>query len=433
MSTTTVRTENRLFVKAVDNISIWEMCNEILVASLIRGHPFIIKVRDVEWDWKFTGYDRTGWELEVKMDIGTPLSEMFDKWDVSETVINKWICQLLEALTDMEDAGIIHGDIKPDNIVIRNRCDLALIDFGHVTSNILRPKSVDTNFETQSIVDFARLNELTRGKNNMKHNNDISGAMFALGATIYCMVKQSTTEFDYSWELEKLCENPAKWLNENGVGESCRWRACILKLVGRQEDRPSSFGEIMSTLGIQRLQANHIVDTCKHPPYSLLSLNGCRDATIKLYTIGTKRCPYADIIWTALELFYIYIIPVCLYGKCKDPPTGGARIMSFALACLSVAGLGIVSFHTQQVNNFVSELLYTTKGQLPIPNLQWNYSTSFELLSNCLNPCESPIYGLVKLRIEDIDSFKLACKGLPDCPEQVVFCIGDTSDILKII
>jgi serine/threonine-protein kinase len=53
-----------------------------------------------------------------------------DEGALPETEAVKYICQIGSALTVVHNAGLVHRDVKPDNIMLRNSGKAVLIDFG---------------------------------------------------------------------------------------------------------------------------------------------------------------------------------------------------------------------------------------------------------------------------------------------------------------
>eukprot|EP01156_Anaeramoeba_ignava_P020733 Anaeramoba_ignava/c16999_g1_i1.p1 GENE.c16999_g1_i1~~c16999_g1_i1.p1 ORF type:complete len:226 (-),score=80.51 c16999_g1_i1:13-690(-) len=68
--------------------------------------------------------------------------------EFEENVLKFYIAELLVALEDIHKLGSIHGDLKPENIMIDSNGHLCLIDFG---STKLIENNLDSNSEVQLV------------------------------------------------------------------------------------------------------------------------------------------------------------------------------------------------------------------------------------------------------------------------------------------
>ncbi len=64
-----------------------------------------------------------------KYVFGRTLSELLDEEVLKQSQAKKWIHELINAIETLHEKGVIHRDIKPDNIVISELGTLVLIDF----------------------------------------------------------------------------------------------------------------------------------------------------------------------------------------------------------------------------------------------------------------------------------------------------------------
>lgn len=102
---------------------------EARLLNRIRN-PYVVRVFDV-WEERGTAY----YAMDEVVDAGSldPVTDGFrlDDW---EAVASR-ATQLLEALGAVHEAGMVHGDIKPDNVLVTAAGEVALIDFGTVRSD----------------------------------------------------------------------------------------------------------------------------------------------------------------------------------------------------------------------------------------------------------------------------------------------------------
>jgi len=88
------------------------------------SHPNIVRVR------RFLNLNSTAY-MVMDYQQGVPLGEILDEGgDLSETEILEFLPPLLDGLGAVHQAGVLHRDIKPDNIIIRQDGQPILIDFG---------------------------------------------------------------------------------------------------------------------------------------------------------------------------------------------------------------------------------------------------------------------------------------------------------------
>ena len=93
--------------------------------------PYIVRVLDV-WRERGTAY----YAMDL-IDSNRHIGEPEGGWHQDDApppvdwgTARKWGEQLLDALREVHDIGMVHGDIKPDNVLIDKRGSVVLIDFG---------------------------------------------------------------------------------------------------------------------------------------------------------------------------------------------------------------------------------------------------------------------------------------------------------------
>lgn len=90
---------------------------EIQCLQQLKGHPSITVMDD------FAAVPREdgGMDVYLRMELLTPLRDFFANRNISEEEIGRMGIQLCEALSFCHQKGILHGDIKPGNILVDAR------------------------------------------------------------------------------------------------------------------------------------------------------------------------------------------------------------------------------------------------------------------------------------------------------------------------
>ncbi len=95
------------------------------------NHPNLAKILNVSFDTETVVYEEC-------ID-GVPLSQLLDKGvALKKSAIKKIALQVISAMEALHGAGIIHRDIKPDNILVDSSCRVWLIDYD--IAKIFRPQ-----------------------------------------------------------------------------------------------------------------------------------------------------------------------------------------------------------------------------------------------------------------------------------------------------
>ena len=110
---------------------------------------------------------------------GTPLSSLLGKIKENEAV--KYIKQIVKAVGIIHSAGMLHQDIKPENIILKNGEEIKIIDFG--SSRVFTADKTKT-YEKILTPGYAPL-EQYGGKGKRGEYTDV----YAICATLYALLK----------------------------------------------------------------------------------------------------------------------------------------------------------------------------------------------------------------------------------------------------
>ena len=115
-----------------DAATIKRFLREARAASALN-HPNIVTVHDI-------GESEGGQFIVMEMIQGRTLRQVIhERKPVNE--ILSWLVQLTRALSAAHRAGIVHGDIKPENIMVRDDGYVKLLDFGLARANPLQDEA----------------------------------------------------------------------------------------------------------------------------------------------------------------------------------------------------------------------------------------------------------------------------------------------------
>jgi eukaryotic-like serine/threonine-protein kinase len=168
-----------------------------VAASL--DHPRIVPVYTVGSDDQVVFY-------VMKFIDGRSLADVVDEMRLTRTDsdelhignVAKWGLQASEALSYAHALGVVHGDVKPANLLLDQSGDLWLTDFG--AARLSAPQPHSTELAPAGTIRYLSP-ELVRGEpSNIDHRCDI----YALGATLFELATlRPAFEGDNSGELLK--------------------------------------------------------------------------------------------------------------------------------------------------------------------------------------------------------------------------------------
>ena len=159
-----------------------ELTDEIKIMIDMKGFPYIVNCED----YKVIKYpDEIKWDILIRMELLTPIQTYMQNHVFSEADIIKLGKELLETLSLFESKGILHRDIKPDNIFIDNYGNAKIGDFG--IARICDKESADLSKKgTENYM----APEVFHGK-DYDHTADI----YSLGLVLYKLLNNNRLPF----------------------------------------------------------------------------------------------------------------------------------------------------------------------------------------------------------------------------------------------
>jgi serine/threonine-protein kinase len=109
---------------AADEKARRRFAREVRTAALLGTHPHIVTIHDAG-DWNGRPY------LVMELLVGS-VAERLQSAKVPHVVALRWLAQAAEALEFAHAHGVVHRDVKPGNLLLDERGDVRLSDFGVV-------------------------------------------------------------------------------------------------------------------------------------------------------------------------------------------------------------------------------------------------------------------------------------------------------------
>ena len=202
-------------------------------AQMIAGmdHPHIVRVIDI--------FEENGTAYYVMENLpGGSLADKVRKdGPISESLAERYIRQVADALAYVHSKQTVHLDVKPSNILLNAKGDAVLIDFG------ISKHYDDSGQQTSSTPignskGYAPLEQMRDGDvSQFKPSTDI----YALGATLYHLVTGSVPP-------EASIVNEDGLIRPSGVSDRI-WGVIVSSMQPRRKDRPQNVSAFISLLG----------------------------------------------------------------------------------------------------------------------------------------------------------------------------------------
>lgn len=165
------------FDDIVDNFA-----NEIGVMENLKGFPNIVSVED----YKIIEHENgIGWDIYIRMELLTSFQNHMQSNPLNEQDVIKLGIDICSALEACEKHGVIHRDVKPDNIFIDKNGKFKLGDFG-VARQLEKTRSTMSDRGTPSYIAPEVVKE-----RKYDHRVDI----YSLGMVMYKLLNRNRDPF----------------------------------------------------------------------------------------------------------------------------------------------------------------------------------------------------------------------------------------------
>jgi serine/threonine protein kinase len=207
------------------------------------SHPHIVQIYEVI-------HENDLWCMVMEYIDGEDLGSLVENQGIlSESEALRYIQQIGSALTVVHDNGLLHRDIKPQNIMLRSgKSEAVLIDFG-----IAREFSQNlTQTHTQMLADgFAPIEQYDK-----KAKRGAFTDVYALAATLYSVLTGELPTISPMRAIGTELEE-AKKINSS-ISDKVN-QAIIKGMELKPENRSQSINEWLSLLNIQKTSNNTIL------------------------------------------------------------------------------------------------------------------------------------------------------------------------------
>ncbi len=207
------------------------------------SHPHIVQIYEVI-------HENDLWCMVMEYIDGEDLGTLVENQGIlSETEALRYIQQIGSALTVVHDNGLLHRDIKPQNIMLRaGKSEAVLIDFG-----IAREFSQNlTQTHTQMLADgFAPIEQYDKRAKRGAFTD-----VYALAATLYSVLTGELPTISPMRAIGTELEE-AKKINSS-ISDKVN-HAIIKGMELKPENRSQSINEWLSLLNIQKTSNNTIL------------------------------------------------------------------------------------------------------------------------------------------------------------------------------
>ena len=175
--------------------------NQISLTMNLRESPNIVSIEDY---YVYEHPDEIRWDIFIRSEYLTSLSDFIIQNELDEKAVCKLGIDLCQAISICQKRGIIHRDIKPDNIFISQNGDYKLGNFGFA-GTLSRTSGSMPSFDTDDYMAPEMLQQ--RGY-------DSTVDIYALGMVMYKLLNNNRMPF-IDAESDHISANDKKQALEN--------------------------------------------------------------------------------------------------------------------------------------------------------------------------------------------------------------------------
>ena len=159
-----------------------EILREIRIMVSLKDHPNIVAYED---HCVLSHGDGVGWDILIKMELLTPLADWQYNHPLDEETVIRLGCEISSALAYAMDSGLVHRDVKLENIFVDHMGRFKLGDFG-----IARTIEKTTGGLSKKGTESYMAPEVYLGKN---YNEQID--IYSLGIVLYRLMNNNRLPF----------------------------------------------------------------------------------------------------------------------------------------------------------------------------------------------------------------------------------------------
>lgn len=354
-----------LYLKVVTEPAHTTLLTTELAVLLNYHHPSLIEAKEIYLELLLESRQI---RATLALERGQPLLEWLAQQRPDAQCRRRLMWELLDGLAFLEDHGLIHGDIKPDNLVIISS-HLKIIDF-----NLMHFEWWSRVPSMQTYADQAAQQYQVGSLSRYDYRRS---ALFALTLTL-CFVAGLETSAPLSYlDLQQAQQSPLGWLQRQaGLEPSMK---ALLGNIFHSSPEPGLFGRLRTMLDSERPPAHG-----RHFESPMPVLTGWagdpRSLEIQLQTFYRRAAQIGCDLQTTEKIFEL-ILPRLGWNQASPELFHAASLLA---AGLCNAELSFVR-PSKKVLRLYLRLLVDCRCQVR-PAADWGSHQACELLWRVLHP-----------------------------------------------